>query len=146
MLLSLKPLLLFCTPSILFFLSATSSYYTHPPPIIQPHHPPLIPPPLLPSSPSGYYNNVYHCVTSIAKKEGIRAFYLSLTTTLMMNVPYGCIMVAANESARKVLNPSGEYSFTSSMLAGVVNILPFILICFLVDLFVCNAVLLCRDF
>ena len=70
----------------------------------------------------GYYNSVTHCVTSIVRKEGIHAFYLSLGTTLMMNVPYGCIMVAANESARKVLNPSGEFSYTSSMLAGIVSI------------------------
>jgi solute carrier family 25 (mitochondrial iron transporter), member 28/37 len=61
---------------------------------------------------------VLDCVTSIAKKEGIRAFYLSLNTTLMMNVPYGCVMVSANESAKKFLNPSGEFKFSSSMLAG----------------------------
>jgi hypothetical protein len=66
----------------------------------------------------GYYNSVTHCVTSIVRLEGIRAFYLSLGTTLMMNVPYGCIMVAANESARKILNPSGEFSYSSSMLSG----------------------------
>ena len=58
-------------------------------------------------------------MTSIARKEGVRAFYLSLSTTLMMNVPYGCIMVAANESARKILNPSGDFSYSSSMLAGM---------------------------
>lgn len=67
---------------------------------------------------TGYYKSVLDCVTSIAKKEGIRAFYLSLTTTLMMNVPYGCVMVSANESAKKFLNPSGEFRFSSSMLAG----------------------------
>lgn len=67
----------------------------------------------------GYYNSVTHCVTSIVRLEGIRAFYLSLGTTLMMNVPYGCIMVAANESARKILNPSGEFSYSSSMLSGL---------------------------
>jgi solute carrier family 25 iron transporter 28/37 len=57
-------------------------------------------------------------VTTIFQKEGIRAFYLSLPTTLMMNIPYGCVMVAANESARKILNPTGDFSFTASMLAG----------------------------
>jgi hypothetical protein len=67
----------------------------------------------------GYYNSVTHCVTSIVRSEGIRAFYLSLGTTLMMNVPYGCIMVAANESARKIFNPSGEFSYSSSMLSGL---------------------------
>jgi hypothetical protein len=67
---------------------------------------------------TGYYNSVKDCVIKIGKKEGIRAFYLSLPTTLMMNIPYGCVMVAANESARKILNPKGGYNIGSSMLAG----------------------------
>lgn len=36
-----------------------------------------------------------------------------------MNIPYGCIMVSVNESMKKVLNPSGGYSFTASMIAGI---------------------------
>jgi solute carrier family 25 iron transporter 28/37 len=37
-----------------------------------------------------------------------------------MNVPYGCVMVATNESVRKILNPSGGYSLQTSMMAGMV--------------------------
>jgi hypothetical protein len=66
----------------------------------------------------GHYKNVSNCVSTIVKREGIKAFYLSLPTTLMMNIPYGCIMVAVNESAVKVLNPKGDYSFGSTMTAG----------------------------
>ena len=67
----------------------------------------------------GYYKNVVHCVQTVARQEGIWAFYLSLPTTLAMNLPYGSVMVAVNESARKLIAP-GEVriSFTTSMLAG----------------------------
>ncbi len=67
----------------------------------------------------GYYKNMIHCTQTILKYEGIKAFYRSFPTTLIMNIPYGCIMVAVNESARKILNPSNtKYNITSSMLAG----------------------------
>ena len=67
----------------------------------------------------GYYKNTLHCSQTILKHEGIKAFYRSFPTTLVMNIPYGCIMVAVNESARKVLNPNNtKYNITSSMLAG----------------------------
>lgn len=67
----------------------------------------------------GYYKNVMHCVTTIAKTEGIRSFYVSLPTTLIMNIPFGCIMVAVNESAKKYLNPNPtQFNLTSSMISG----------------------------
>lgn len=68
----------------------------------------------------GYYRNVPHCVKSVLKVEGINAFFRSLPTTLMMNMPYGCVMVATNESAKKVLNPSGRYSLFSCLTAGCI--------------------------
>lgn len=70
----------------------------------------------------GYYKSLTHCVSSISKKEGIRAFYLSLPTTLAMNIPFGMIMVAVNESTRKFLTSNEDnnkpISLTNSMLAG----------------------------
>jgi solute carrier family 25 (mitochondrial iron transporter), member 28/37 len=66
----------------------------------------------------GHYNNLVHCLRSIASTEGVKALYVSLPTTLLMNLPYGCIMVAVNESARKVLNPSGEYNLSTTLLSG----------------------------
>lgn len=68
----------------------------------------------------GYYKSVSHCVRSVFRVEGLRAFYRSLPTTMMMNMPYGCVMVATNESAKKFLNPSGQYSFQSCIMAGVI--------------------------
>lgn len=66
----------------------------------------------------GYYNSVRHCVSTVARSEGLLAFYRSLPTTLMMNLPYGCIMVATNESAKIILNPQGGHSLSSSIMAG----------------------------
>lgn len=66
----------------------------------------------------GYHKNIFDCARSIIQLEGATALYRSFPTTLMMNIPYGCIMVATNESLRKVLNPNGKYSLQTSMLAG----------------------------
>ena len=76
----------------------------------------------------GYYKNIRHCFESVAAREGIKAFYISLPTTLAMNLPFGMIMVAVNESARKYLSNSGNngnygethsrVSVTHSMIAG----------------------------
>jgi hypothetical protein len=66
----------------------------------------------------GYYKSMTHCFKSVIKTEGIGAFYIAFPTTVMMNIPFGMIMVAANESTKKVLNPTGKYDITSSMFAG----------------------------
>lgn len=66
----------------------------------------------------GYYKNIFHCVKSIFRQEGLRAFYVSFSTTIMMNIPFACVMVSVNESARKILNPSEEFSLSASMMAG----------------------------
>ena len=69
----------------------------------------------------GYYKNNLHCMSTIFKEEGISAFYRSFPTTVLMNIPYGCIMVATNESVKKVFTAKREkeeYDFIVSMLSG----------------------------
>ena len=66
----------------------------------------------------GYYSSLWNCFKTIIKKEGVGALYISLPTTLFMNIPYGCVMVSVNESLKKVLNPSGEYKMSSTMISG----------------------------
>lgn len=68
----------------------------------------------------GFYRNVADCVRTIVRTEGVRALYVSMPTTLMMNIPYGFVMVPVNESARKLLNPGDQYSVSSSMIAGCI--------------------------
>jgi solute carrier family 25 iron transporter 28/37 len=74
----------------------------------------------------GYHAGMLDCVKSMFKNEGIGAFYRSWHTTVGMNIPYGCVMVATNESLKKFLNArSGvgegkekKFSVLNSMLAG----------------------------
>ena len=67
----------------------------------------------------GYYRGTFHCFRTILATEGVRAFYVSLPLTLTMNIPYGCVMVAVNESTKKVLQSSGNYNILlTSMVAG----------------------------
>ncbi len=66
----------------------------------------------------GYYKSVYHCSKKIINIEGFGALFVSLPATLMMNLPYGMIMVAVNESAKEFVNPTGKYSLFSTMLCG----------------------------
>lgn len=68
----------------------------------------------------GYYNSMLHCIKTIWKTEGVMGFYASFPTTLMMNVPYGLVMVPVNEAVRNALNPKKTYSFMASMIAGCV--------------------------
>lgn len=69
----------------------------------------------------GYYSNIYHCVSTVLKYEGFRSFYVSLPTTMLMNVPFGCIMLSTNEYIRSILNPSGNYSLSSLMISGTAS-------------------------
>lgn len=69
----------------------------------------------------GYYRNSFECFKSVYATEGLLAFYLSLPTTLIMNLPYGCVMVAVNESSKTYLNPTGEFNLGVSLLSGCVS-------------------------
>ena len=66
------------------------------------------------------FNVIGNCFRTVAATEGLGALYVSLPTTLLMNLPYGCIMVAVNESARKILNPSGDYKTSTNLIAGAI--------------------------
>jgi len=66
----------------------------------------------------GYYDGLYDCARNMVEKEGVASFYRSFGTTLAMNIPYGMVMVASNESLKKVLSPDGQFSLSTSLLAG----------------------------
>jgi solute carrier family 25 (mitochondrial iron transporter), member 28/37 len=68
----------------------------------------------------GYSKNIVHCFKSVVTKEGVRALYISLPTTLVMNIPYGCVMVSINESLRKILSPDGKNQAITNLLSGAV--------------------------
>ncbi|CAN0149237.1 unnamed protein product, partial [Phaeothamnion confervicola] len=66
----------------------------------------------------GYYRGIGDCARTIYQVEGIGAFYRSFPTTLFMNMPYGCVMVAMNESIKRMLRPNGDFDTTTYILAG----------------------------
>jgi solute carrier family 25 iron transporter 28/37 len=66
----------------------------------------------------GHFPNMLSCFRSTIASEGAKALYVSLPTTLLMNIPYGCIMVSVNESARKFLSPSGKNHSASTLVSG----------------------------
>eukprot|EP00638_Chattonella_subsalsa_P004148 CAMPEP_0117742456 /NCGR_PEP_ID=MMETSP0947-20121206/5559_1 /TAXON_ID=44440 /ORGANISM="Chattonella subsalsa, Strain CCMP2191" /LENGTH=254 /DNA_ID=CAMNT_0005558987 /DNA_START=389 /DNA_END=1153 /DNA_ORIENTATION=- len=66
----------------------------------------------------GYYKGISDCVRTVYITEGPQAFFLSLPITLAMNIPYGCIMVASNESLKRFLRPNGDYELQTHMVAG----------------------------
>mmetsp|Transcript_31148 Transcript_31148/g.52079 ORF Transcript_31148/g.52079 Transcript_31148/m.52079 type:complete len:403 (+) Transcript_31148:87-1295(+) len=66
----------------------------------------------------GFHANLLDSIKSVVRSEGVSALYVAFPTTLMMNIPFGGIMVAVNESVKKYLNPSENYSIGVSVLAG----------------------------
>ncbi len=54
----------------------------------------------------------------LPRYEGVRALFVSFPTTLLMNIPYGGVMVATNESLKTILNPSGERNVPAFFLSG----------------------------
>ena len=62
--------------------------------------------------------NALELFSNILRQEGPRAFLVSFPTTLFMNVPYALVMGTSNEKLRQILNPSGEHSVPTYMLAG----------------------------
>jgi solute carrier family 25 (mitochondrial iron transporter), member 28/37 len=66
----------------------------------------------------GYYRGIGDCVRTIYATEGLSALYRSFPTTLFMNIPYGCVMVAANESIKVVLRPNDDHDVGTYMIAG----------------------------
>jgi len=53
---------------------------------------------------AGHSGGVWDSIRTVAKTEGVGAFFVAYPTTLLMNVPYHGVMVAANESLKKLLS------------------------------------------
>jgi len=66
----------------------------------------------------GYYSGVMDCMRSVYQVEGLLGLYRSLPITLFMNMPYGCVMMATNESLKIFLRPGGNYDLSTHLIAG----------------------------
>ncbi|KAJ7541885.1 hypothetical protein O6H91_10G081000 [Diphasiastrum complanatum] len=69
------------------------------------------------------YRGVLDCIKKMLKEEGLRAFYASYRTTVLMNIPFVGVHFASYEAAKKVLNDlsldrTGEENFLTHVVAG----------------------------
>ncbi|XP_058807197.1 mitoferrin-1 [Phymastichus coffea] len=69
----------------------------------------------MPNSP---YRSVMDCLRHVYATEGIRAFYRSYRTTLLMNVPFQSIHFVSYEFAQSITNPQRTYNPMAHVVSG----------------------------
>jgi solute carrier family 25 iron transporter 28/37 len=67
---------------------------------------------------SSTYRSVIACAKHVHATEGLRAFYISYPTTLLMNIPLQAVQFSVYEILKSFLNPTGEYSPSTHIAAG----------------------------
>jgi len=73
----------------------------------------------------GFYKGPLHCVKKMIRTEGLRSLFVSLPTTLSMNLPYGAVMVTCNEKLKSLLlntplsdSKTGKHTIATYLAAG----------------------------
>ncbi|EDV20053.1 uncharacterized protein TRIADDRAFT_32519 [Trichoplax adhaerens] len=64
------------------------------------------------------YRGAIHCIKEVYKSEGVKAFYRSYTTQLLMNIPFQCSHFLVYEYLRETLNPARTYDPKTHVIAG----------------------------
>ncbi|XP_058828742.1 mitoferrin [Topomyia yanbarensis] len=64
------------------------------------------------------YRSILHCARVVYQTEGLRAFYRSYSTQLVMNIPYSAIQFPTYEFLQKRLNKDNNYNPPVHMVAG----------------------------
>lgn len=64
------------------------------------------------------FRSVFDCARTVFRNEGLTAFYVSYPTTLMMTIPFAACQFAVYERTKQLLNPKGEYSPVTHVIAG----------------------------
>lgn len=64
------------------------------------------------------YRSIMHCAQVVYRTEGLRAFYRSYSTQLVMNIPYSAIQFPTYEFFQKLLNKDNNYNPPVHMVAG----------------------------
>lgn len=64
------------------------------------------------------YRSIMHCARQVYRTEGMRAFYRSYSTQLVMNIPYSAIQFPTYEFFQKLFNKDNKYNPPVHMLAG----------------------------
>lgn len=66
------------------------------------------------------HKKILSCASSIYQNEGLKAFYRSYTTQLIMNIPFHCVHLVTYEFTQELTNPSRQYNPTSHIFCGAV--------------------------
>lgn len=64
------------------------------------------------------FRSVFTAIRVVHRNEGLVAFYVSYPTTLTMSIPFTAVQFTVYEQIKRVLNPIGEYSPMTHMIAG----------------------------
>ena len=64
------------------------------------------------------FRTVSEAARTVYRTEGLRAFYLSYPTTLVMTVPFTAVQFSTYEFFKKIFNPTDQYSPSTHVLAG----------------------------
>ncbi|KAB7496506.1 Mitoferrin-2 [Armadillidium nasatum] len=64
------------------------------------------------------YRSCFDCMCKLYCEEGMRAFYRSYTTQMLMNLPFHASHIVMYEKMSQILNPSREYNPKVHMIAG----------------------------
>ncbi|KAJ2775759.1 Fe(2+) transporter [Coemansia javaensis] len=64
------------------------------------------------------HRTIFGCARAVLRAEGLRAFYVSYPTTLVMSMPFQSIQFGCYDLFRRTLNPSNAYSPAVHVAAG----------------------------
>jgi solute carrier family 25 iron transporter 28/37 len=64
------------------------------------------------------YKGIVDCTLSLIQKEGLKAFYISYPTTILMSIPFQSIHFATYEALKKTFNPIGNYDPKTHIISG----------------------------
>lgn len=64
------------------------------------------------------FRSMLSCATTVFRREGLSAFYVSYPTTLTMTVPFTAAQFTVYEQLKKFMNPTNTYSPISHIVSG----------------------------
>ena len=64
------------------------------------------------------FRSALTCARTVYHTEGLSAFYVSYPTTLTMTVPFTAVQFTVYEQLKTFLNPHGQYSPATHIVAG----------------------------
>ena len=64
------------------------------------------------------YRGIFDCTISTFRSEGLKAFYISYPTTILMSIPFQSIHFSTYEALKKTFNPQEVYDPKVHILSG----------------------------